>query len=149
MAVTCGDVLLAQSKLPTYTRLVSRSRRTYFDSAALRDKIIEWRNLYGFRWAAVESVHASPQMGVSSSFDFGHTFGLIKGVLDGLGITIRGVEPNVWKPRLGLSSDKNKSLVKAGEIFNAAFNCEATAEAAMIGWFEQTRLHNSTEDVMA
>ena len=144
----CGDKLLAQAKLPTYTRLVSRTRKVYFDSQSLRDTIILWRKLYNFRWAAVESVHASPQMGVSSSFDFGHTFGLIKGVCEGLGIAIRGVEPNLWKTRLGLSADKNKSIDRASEIFGAEFINEATAEAALIGWFENRRLNELTVDVM-
>lgn len=149
MTVIMGDWILEYAQLPSKTRLVSRTRKTYFDTWAFKDLVIAWQKKHGFRWAALESVHSSPQMGVASSFSFGQNYGQIKGVLAALNIHTRGVEPNLWKPRLGLSSDKSKSIAKASEIFrNFAFPNEATAEAALIGWFEQRQLANLTVDVM-
>lgn len=149
LAVVCGDVLMAKAPVPTYTRLVSRTRKTFLDSHELKKLIAEWRRLYDFRWCAIESVHASPQMGRTSAFSFGHTTGIILGILEGLGIpNVRGVEPSVWKPRLGLSSDKTRSLAKFEEVFGVATKDDGEAEAALIGWFAQRQVNNSTEDAM-
>lgn len=74
-------------------------------------------------WAAevsmafVESVSASPQMGVSSSFAFGESYGLVRGVLAGLGIPFTPVVPAKWKRDLGLSRDKDASRAMAIRLF--------------------------------
>lgn len=52
--------------------------------------------------AFVEHAHATPQMGVSSAFGFGESFGLVRGVLACLGVPMRLVSPQEWKRALGL-----------------------------------------------
>lgn len=144
-----GDTILATAKVPTYTRLVSRTRKVFIDSHELKKLIEGWKHEFGFRWCAIESVHASPQMGRTSAFSFGHTFGLILGILEGIGgIKVNGVEPSVWKPRMGLSQDKERSLARYAEIFGEKTADDGIAEAALIGHFAQRQLNNSTVDVM-
>ena len=52
--------------------------------------------------AYLEQVHAMPGQGVSSMFNFGMGFGIIKGVLGALQIPMVLVSPATWKKRAGL-----------------------------------------------
>lgn len=92
----------------------------------------------------VEKVASSPQMGVVSSFRFGQGFGVVQGVIQALGLPVRYIYPGVWKPGMGLSSDKSLSTVKAVELFpewETTFTAKkqrATAdlaEAALIAYY--------------
>jgi len=58
----------------------------------------------------IESVHAMPKQGVSSSFQFGRSFGAIEALMQLQGAPIVYVTPSVWKKALGLSSDKQASI---------------------------------------
>jgi hypothetical protein len=148
--VVADNKVLATSKVPTYSRLVSRTRKVYVDTYALTKLIEGWKHEFDFRWCAIESVHASPQMGKTSAFSFGHTFGLLLGVLGGVKIShVKGIEPSVWKPRLGLSQDKQKSLDKYKEIFDIETKNDGEAEAALIGYFAQRQLNSQVVDAMS
>ena len=91
--------------------------------------------------AWVERVHALPGQGVSSSFSFGQSFGIIRGVLGGLQVPTHLVTPNEWKRRLRLTADKSASRAMAVNLFpaNAAafarVKDDGRAEAALIAWF--------------
>lgn len=63
--------------------------------------------------AVVETVHATPQMGVTSSFDFGRSFGVIEMAIISRGVRVEYVQPAKWKGALGLGADKNSSLALA------------------------------------
>ena len=67
---------------------------------------------------AVENVHASPRMGVSSAFTFGQNFGEIKGALRGMGRKFMLIEPLRWQSALGCRSGGDKGLLreKAKEV---------------------------------
>lgn len=73
--------------------------------AALYDLI---RN-YGPSLAVVEIVHAMPKQGVSSSFNFGHSYGVALGVIGALKIPVVHVSPNKWKKYFSLSADKEEA----------------------------------------
>ncbi len=123
--------------MPTWTALVRRTRRRYFDSYQF-SKLINSLDLPGTqRHVAVEAVHASPQMGVSSAFSFGRTYGGTLGVLAAAGFTIHDIEPTVWKRKFGLSASKVEAISKAKEIFpHTDFrNKDGLAEAALIGYY--------------
>lgn len=132
-----GCVLEAH-KMPTYSRIVSRSRRNYYDSHELGKLLRELKGKYKLVSAAVERVAASPQMGVSSAFSFGHGYGIARGALDALEIRVINVEPTVWKRRFELGgSDKEDSVAKANEILTwpEPVKKDGIAEAALIGWY--------------
>ena len=69
------------------------------------------------RFAVVEDVHAMPDQGVVSMFNFGKSFGVITGMIYSYMIPIYFVKPSVWKMSMKLSKDKNLSREKAGNLY--------------------------------
>ena len=66
----------------------------------------------------VEQVNAMPGQGVTSMFNFGQTFGAIKGICAALGIPIFLVRPAKWKKHFELiNSSKDSSRTKAIEMY--------------------------------
>ena len=69
------------------------------------------------RFAIIEKVTASPQMGVTSAFRFGEGFGAVCGTLDALKIKPIFVIPAIWKKHFQLTTVKAESIKRACEIF--------------------------------
>ncbi len=66
----------------------------------------------------VEQVNAMPGQGVTSMFNFGQTFGAIKGVCAALTLPIFFVRPAKWKKHFELiNSSKDASRTKAIEMY--------------------------------
>ena len=66
----------------------------------------------------VEQVNAMPGQGVTSMFNFGQTFGAIKGVCAALGLPIFFVRPSKWKKYFELiNSSKDSSRTKVIEMY--------------------------------
>ena len=66
----------------------------------------------------VEHVTAMPGQGVTSMFNFGQTFGAIKGICAALGLPIFFVRPAKWKKHFDLiNSSKDASRTKAIEMY--------------------------------
>ena len=66
----------------------------------------------------VEQVSAMPGQGVTSMFNFGQTFGSIKGICAALGLPIFYVRPAKWKKHFELiNSSKDASRTKAIEMY--------------------------------
>ena len=66
----------------------------------------------------VEQVNAMPGQGVTSMFNFGQTFGAIKGICAALGLPIFFVRPAKWKKYFELiNSSKDASRTKAIEMY--------------------------------
>ncbi len=66
----------------------------------------------------VEQVNAMPGQGVTSMFNFGQTFGAIKGVCAALELPIFLVRPSKWKKYFELiNSSKDSSRTKAIEMY--------------------------------
>ena len=66
----------------------------------------------------IEQVSAMPGQGVTSMFNFGQTFGAIKGVCAALELPIFFVRPTKWKKYYELlNSSKDASRTKAIEFF--------------------------------
>ena len=66
----------------------------------------------------VEQVNAMPGQGVTSMFNFGQTFGAIKGICASLGLPIFFVRPSKWKKHFDLiNSQKDSSRTKAIEMY--------------------------------
>ena len=67
---------------------------------------------------AIEQVSAMPGQGVTSMFNFGQTFGAIKGICAALGLPIFFVRPAKWKKHFDLiNSSKDASRTKAIEMY--------------------------------
>ena len=66
----------------------------------------------------VEQVNAMPGQGVTSMFNFGQTFGAIKGVCAALNLPIYLVRPSKWKKHFELiNSSKDSSRTKVIEMY--------------------------------
>ena len=66
----------------------------------------------------VEQVNAMPGQGATSMFNFGQTFGAIKGVCAALKLPIFFVRPSKWKKHFELiNSSKDASRTKVIEMF--------------------------------
>jgi crossover junction endodeoxyribonuclease RuvC len=91
--------------------------------------------------AWVERVHAMPRQGVSSSFAFGLSYGLIRGVLATVPVPVFLVTPNEWKREYRLGADKHQARVLAARMFphNASefsrIRDDGRAEAALLASF--------------
>ena len=71
----------------------------------------------------VEQVNAMPGQGVTSMFNFGQTFGAIKGVCAALELPIFFVRPSKWKKHFELiNSSKDSSRTKAIEMYPGLSN---------------------------
>ena len=66
----------------------------------------------------VEHVSAMPGQGVTSMFNFGQSFGVIKGICSAMHLPIHFVRPTKWKKYFNLiNTPKDASRSKAIEIF--------------------------------
>ena len=71
----------------------------------------------------VEQVNAMPGQGVTSMFNFGQTFGAIKGICAALKLPIFFVRPLKWKKHYELvNSSKDSSRTKAIEMYPTLSN---------------------------
>ena len=66
----------------------------------------------------IEQVSAMPGQGVTSMFNFGQSFGILKGICSGMQLSMYFVRPTRWKKYFNLiNSEKDASRTKAIEIF--------------------------------
>ena len=66
----------------------------------------------------VEQVNAMPGQGVTSMFNFGQSFGVIKGICSALSIPIYFVRPTKWKKYFNLiKTNKDASRTKVIEVY--------------------------------
>ena len=66
----------------------------------------------------IEQVSAMPGQGVTSMFNFGQSFGVLKGVCSAMQLPMYFVRPAKWKKYFNLiNSEKDASRTKAIEIF--------------------------------
>ena len=66
----------------------------------------------------VEQVSAMPGQGVTSMFNFGQSFGIIKGICSAMQLPLYFVRPAKWKKYFNLiNSQKDASRTRAIEIF--------------------------------
>ena len=71
----------------------------------------------------VEQVNAMPGQGVTSMFNFGQTFGAIKGICAALKLPIFFVRPSKWKKHFELiNSSKDSSRTKVIEMYPSLAN---------------------------
>jgi crossover junction endodeoxyribonuclease RuvC len=68
----------------------------------------------------VEAVHSMPRDGVRQAFSFGSSFGSVLALAQRFRAPWHLVPPHQWKRDLGLTSDKEESLIMAREIWPAA-----------------------------
>ena len=66
----------------------------------------------------IEQVSAMPGQGVTSMFNFGQSFGVLKGICSAMQLSMYFVRPAKWKKYYGLiKTEKDASRTKVIEIF--------------------------------
>ena len=66
----------------------------------------------------IEQVSAMPGQGVTSMFNFGQSFGILKGICSAMQLSMYFVRPAKWKKHFNLiNSQKDASRTRAIEIF--------------------------------
>lgn len=90
------------------------------------------------RICALEEVGAMPKQGVSSTFRFGYSAGLLRGVLVGLGYRVELVRPTAWRAAMRVPKGKDGSRDRAAQLWPQAADLFARrgdhnrADAALI-----------------
>jgi crossover junction endodeoxyribonuclease RuvC len=91
--------------------------------------------------AVMEKVSAMPGQGVVSMFNFGRSYGDVRGVIGAMDVPLHFVTPQKWKKHFGLTSDKEQCRLRAIRMFpNAAESFklkkhDGRAEAALIALY--------------
>lgn len=126
--------------MPTFTVSVNKKQRRILDDAKLAGTISS-AVLYDLTEAFVENVHSMPEQGVASSFKFGVCFGVIRGVLASNFVSVRYIEPSVWKRHFKLTADKDAARRRASELLPQHAHLwplkkhDGRAEAALIAYY--------------
>ena len=67
--------------------------------------------------AVIEKVHAMPDQGVTSMFNFGKLYGGLLTFFDYTALKLMLVSPRDWKGHYGLGSDKGEAIARADQVF--------------------------------
>ena len=95
-----------------------KKNKNQLNSAQLVNIIKKHTLSNGDTFVIVEQVSAMPGQGVTSMFNFGQTFGSIKGICAALGLPIFYVRPAKWKKHFELiNSSKDASRTKVIEMY--------------------------------
>ena len=95
-----------------------KKNKNQLNSAQLVNLITEHILKKDETFVIVEQVSAMPGQGVTSMFNFGQTFGAIKGVCAALKLPIFFVRPSKWKKHFELiNSSKDASRTKVIEMY--------------------------------
>ena len=85
-----------------------------YNEISTKIRSIEKQNLR----VIIEQVSAMPGQGVTSMFNFGQSFGILKGICSAMQLPMYFVRPAKWKKYFGLiKSEKDASRTKAIEMF--------------------------------
>ena len=85
-----------------------------FNEISSRIKTYEKKNIK----VVIEQVSAMPGQGVTSMFNFGQSFGILKGICSAMQLPIYFIRPAKWKKYFNLiNSEKDASRTRAIEIF--------------------------------
>lgn len=121
IAVIADGDLCDVIDMPTVGR--GKAGRQTVNSAALAGHLREClsRHSGASVQAVVEDVAARPKQGVSSMFRFGHSCGIVSGVLGAMRIPVEYVSPQRWKRAFGLlGAHKDASRGKAIDMYPSA-----------------------------
>ena len=85
-----------------------------FNEISLRIKNIDKKDIK----VIIEQVSAMPGQGVTSMFNFGQSFGILKGICSAMQLPMYFVRPAKWKKYFNLiNSEKDASRTRAIEVF--------------------------------
>ena len=105
-------------EMPTMTE--GKKNKKQVNGAQIYNEILKRTNKFQKKdiRVIVEQVSAMPGQGVTSMFNFGQSFGILKGICSAMQLPIYFVRPAKWKKYVNLiNSEKDASRTRAIEIF--------------------------------
>ncbi len=121
IAILENKKVLAIFDMPVMSE--GKKNKRQLNSAQLVNILVENINEDKEIAVIVEQVNAMPGQGVTSMFNFGQTFGAIKGVCAALKLPIFFVRPSKWKKHFELiNSSKDASRTKVIEMYPSLSN---------------------------
>ena len=102
----------------TPTMIEGKKNKRQINAAQVTNIIKERVNKENKVVVVVEHVNAMPGQGVTSMFNFGQSFGVIKGICAALSLPIYFVRPTKWKKHFNLiKTNKDASRTKVIEAY--------------------------------
>ena len=102
----------------TPTMIDGKKNKRQINSAQVTNIIKDRLNNNKEVVVVVEHVNAMPGQGVTSMFNFGQSFGVIKGICAALSLPIYFVRPSKWKKHFNLiKTNKDASRTKVIEVY--------------------------------
>ena len=139
-----GGLAIVESKTNSLPKIIWASKMPIVNiySKKIIDvmKVSSILKEYAIDVTIIEKVHAMPRQGVTSSFQFGRSFGGIEALSYIYTKRVDYIAPAVWKKYLGLGSSKKDSLdlarLKFGKLDFWDFKSnDGIAEAALLVLF--------------
>ena len=116
LAILDGKKIIDLIDLPTMPD--GKKNKRQLNSALLVNLIRENIDKNDDVSVVVEQVNAMPGQGVTSMFNFGQSFGVLKGICSAMQLSMYFVRPAKWKKYYGLiKTEKDASRTKVIEIF--------------------------------
>lgn len=118
-ALRDGHKLIYLADMPTITEKVNGKDRKYISAVGVRQALVDIIDLCPGEHISVclEHVSSSPQMGVTSAFNFGHGLGVIEGVVLCKRMMLHRVRPAIWKKKMKFSADKEHIRAEMLRLF--------------------------------
>ena len=106
----------------------------------LADAIADAQSIAPIRFALLERVSASPQMGTVSAFSFGQSYGSLEMLLTCAGVPFERITPVTWQNAMKCRTggDKNISKARAQELFPTVRVTHKNADALLLARLAQT-----------
>ena len=102
----------------TPTMIDGKKNKRQINSAQVTNIIKDRLNNNKEVVVVVEHVNAMPGQGVTSMFNFGQSFGVIKGICSALSLPIYFVRPTKWKKHFNLiKTNKDASRTKVIQVY--------------------------------
>ena len=102
----------------TPTMIDGKKNKRQINSAQVSSIIKERLNTGKEVVVVVEHVNAMPGQGVTSMFNFGQSFGVIKGICAALNLPIYFIRPTKWKKHFNLiKTNKDASRTKVIQVY--------------------------------
>ena len=80
--------------------------------------IAAWLSDYPIHHVFLEQVHAMPRDGAAGAFSFGHSAGMVEGIIMGSGLPLTLVTPQKWKKYSGLvGTDKDVARSRCIQLY--------------------------------
>lgn len=137
-----GSIVVLENDFTYVDHLLMPTIKTGKSNRVNGAAITAFLKQYDISHAYLEQVHSMPSQGVASTFNFGHSAGLIEGIIQGLFIPYSLVAPQSWKKKAGLiGSDKDASRSTAVRLYpdlrilDLKAKGQAVADALLIARF--------------